>query len=161
MAEQLELLLFWLTTGAYAVAWVQFLLGWKNESEAWRLAATKVLWAGFAFHVLLIGQRWVRAGHVPFLSAFEFVTFFSFLIVAVFYFVLIRPQQRRAREHRTMLQNLKKGDLIVTSGGLVGKISGLTDQIVTLEVAEKIRLRVMRSHIASKQTGDSPSSGNK
>jgi len=83
------------------------------------------------------------------------------LIVAVFYFVLIRPQQRRAREHREMLQNLKKGDAIITNGGLVGKISGLTDQEVTLEVAEKIRVRVMRSHIAGKRTGDSPSSGTK
>ena len=83
------------------------------------------------------------------------------LIVAVFYFVLIRPQQRRAREHRDMLSNLKKGDLIVTTGGLVGKISGMTDHVVTLEVAEKIRLRVMRSHIASKQTGESLSSGTK
>ena len=81
------------------------------------------------------------------------------LIVAVFYFVLIRPQQRRAKEHRDMLQNLKKGDVVVTTGGLIGKISGMTDSVVTLEVAEKIRLRVIRSHVASKQAGEASPPG--
>ena len=80
-------------------------------------------------------------------------------IVAVFYFVLIRPQQKRAKEHREMLQNLKKGDLVVTTGGLVGKISGMTESVVTLEVAEKIRLRVLRGHIASKHAGEALPSG--
>lgn len=76
------------------------------------------------------------------------------LIVLVFYFVLLRPQQKRAKDHNTMLQNLKKGDVVVTTGGLIGKISGMTDNVVTLEVAEKIRLRVIRSHVASKQAGE-------
>jgi len=80
-------------------------------------------------------------------------------IVAVFYFVLIRPQQKRAKEHREMLQNLKKGDLVVTTGGLIGKISGMTESVVTLEVAEKIRLRVLRGQIASKQAGEALPSG--
>jgi preprotein translocase subunit YajC len=80
-------------------------------------------------------------------------------IVAVFYFVLIRPQQKRAREHREMLDNLKKGDTVVTTGGLIGKISGMNDSVVTLEVAEKIRLRVVRAHVASKQAGESTPPG--
>jgi preprotein translocase subunit YajC len=73
------------------------------------------------------------------------------LMFVVFYFLLIRPQQKKAREHQNMLQNLKRGDQIVTTGGLLGKITGLDDRLVTLEVAEKIRLRVLRSHIAGKQ----------
>ena len=73
------------------------------------------------------------------------------LMFVVFYFLLIRPQQKKAREHQDMLANLKRGDEIVTSGGMLGKITGLDDRMVTLEVAEKIRLRVLRSHIAGKQ----------
>lgn len=73
------------------------------------------------------------------------------LMFVVFYFLLIRPQQKRAKEHQNMLANIKRGDHIVTNGGLVGKITGLSDKVVTLEVAEKIRLRILRSHIAGKQ----------
>lgn len=72
------------------------------------------------------------------------------IMFVIFYFLLIRPQQKRAKEHREMLGNLKRGDEIVTSGGVIGKISGLTDTIVTIEVAEKIRLRVLRTHISGK-----------
>jgi len=73
------------------------------------------------------------------------------LMFLVFYFLLIRPQQKRTKEHREMLANLKRGDEIVTSGGVLGRITGLTERYVTLEVAEKIRLRVLRSHIMGKQ----------
>ena len=77
------------------------------------------------------------------------------LIFVVFYFMLIRPQQKKQREQGDWLKSLKKGDEVVTSGGLIGKISGLTDAIVTLEVQEKVRLRVVRSSI----TGKAPTPG--
>ncbi|MFH1132627.1 MAG: preprotein translocase subunit YajC [Pseudomonadota bacterium] len=78
------------------------------------------------------------------------------LMFVVFYFLLIRPQQKKAKAHQEMLRNLKRGDKIMTSGGLLGTITGLTDQHITLEVAEKIRLRILRSHIMAKQSeGDS------
>lgn len=70
------------------------------------------------------------------------------LMFVIFYFLLIRPQQKRAKEHRELLQALKKGDYVVTSGGLYGKIVGLTDQVVTLEVAENMRVKVARSYVA-------------
>lgn len=70
------------------------------------------------------------------------------LIFAVFYFLLIRPQQKKARDHKLMLQNLKKGDSVITQGGLYGKVIGLTDQAVTLEIADKVRVKVSRGHIA-------------
>lgn len=76
---------------------------------------------------------------------------FIVMLFAVFYFLLIRPQQKRAKDHREMLSNLKRGDEIITNGGLLGRITGLTDRYITLEVAEKIRLRVVRSHILGKQ----------
>jgi preprotein translocase subunit YajC len=72
------------------------------------------------------------------------------LIFVVFYFMLIRPQQKKQKEQLEWLRNLKKGDEVYTTGGLIGKITGLTDNTVTLEVQEKVRLKVLRSHVAGK-----------
>ncbi|HMK34421.1 MAG TPA: preprotein translocase subunit YajC [Desulfomonilaceae bacterium] len=70
------------------------------------------------------------------------------LIFGVFYLLLIRPQQKKAKEHRNVLENLKKGDAVVTQGGLFGKITALSDQVITLEIADKVRVRVSRASIA-------------
>jgi preprotein translocase subunit YajC len=70
------------------------------------------------------------------------------LMFVIFYFLLIRPQQKRAKEHREVLKNLRKGDTVVTSGGIHGRITGLTDTIVTLEIADKVRIKVSRGQIA-------------
>ncbi len=70
------------------------------------------------------------------------------LIFGVFYLLLIRPQQKKAKEHKTVLENLKKGDAVITQGGLLGKITALSDQILTLEIADKVQVRVSRAHIA-------------
>ncbi len=71
------------------------------------------------------------------------------LMFVIFYFLLIRPQQRKAKEHRNFLENLKRGDRVITAGGLIGEITGLTDQTVTLEIADRIRVKVGRGYIAS------------
>ena len=70
------------------------------------------------------------------------------LICVVFYFLLIRPQQKKAKEHQGYLANLKKGDKVITGGGIHGQIAGLTDTVVTLEIAENVRIKVNRSAIA-------------
>jgi preprotein translocase subunit YajC len=70
------------------------------------------------------------------------------LMFVIFYFLLIRPQQKRAKEHRDLLQTLKKGDLIVTSGGLHGRVTGITDQVVTIEIADNVKVKVSRSYVA-------------
>ncbi len=70
------------------------------------------------------------------------------LMVVIFYFLLIRPQQKRQKEHRMMLQNLRKGDVVMTQGGIHGRITGLTDSVVTLEIADKVRVKVQRGYIA-------------
>ena len=70
------------------------------------------------------------------------------IIFAIFYFLLIRPQQKRQKEHQNFLANLQKGDEVVTSGGLIGRITGLTDEVVTLEVADKVKVKVARNQIA-------------
>jgi|SRR5687767_7739352 preprotein translocase subunit YajC len=72
---------------------------------------------------------------------------FMLLMFAVFWFILIRPQQKRAKEHQAFLSALKKGDQVVTRGGVIGRVSGVADNLVTLEVQEKVRIRVLKSYI--------------
>jgi preprotein translocase subunit YajC len=69
------------------------------------------------------------------------------LIFIVFYFLLIRPQQKKAKEHQQFLNNLRKGERIVTSGGIHGRITGLTDSTVTVEIADGVRIKVNRGSI--------------
>ncbi len=70
------------------------------------------------------------------------------IIFAIFYFLLIRPQQQRAKKHREFLDSLQRGDEVMTAGGIIGKIKGLTDDVVTLEVADNVRVKVGRAQIA-------------
>ena len=70
------------------------------------------------------------------------------LMFAIFYFLLIRPQQKKAKAHKAMLSAVKKGDRVVSSGGLHGVITGLTDDVVTMEIAPKVRVKVSRGSIA-------------
>lgn len=74
------------------------------------------------------------------------------MMFAVFYFILIRPQQKRQKQHQALLSALKKGDQVVTRGGLVGRVSGVDDKHVILQVQEKVRIRIVRSYIDSKIT---------
>ena len=70
------------------------------------------------------------------------------LIFAVFYFLLIRPQQKKMKDHRSMVAALSKGDKIVTAGGLMGTIAKIEDErIVSVEIAENIKVKVVRSTI--------------
>lgn len=71
------------------------------------------------------------------------------LIFAVFYFMLIRPQMKRAKEHRKMVSELSKGDEIVTNGGLLGKITELSDSFVTIEVADNVKIKLQRHAVAT------------
>ena len=77
------------------------------------------------------------------------------IMFGIFYFMLIRPQQKRQQEHQDWLKTLKKDDEVITTGGLWGKVKGVSDgtQYVTLELQEKVRVRVLRSHITGKAPG--------
>ena len=78
-----------------------------------------------------------------------FSPFILFIIIfAIFYLLVFRPQQRKAKQHRELLSNLKAGDRVVTTGGLHGKITSLADSIVTLEIADKVRVKVSRNQIS-------------
>ena len=70
------------------------------------------------------------------------------LMFAIFYFLLIRPQQKKAKQHKQLLAALKKGDRVVSSGGLHGVVTGLSDDVVTMEIAPKIRVKVSRGSIS-------------
>jgi preprotein translocase subunit YajC len=69
------------------------------------------------------------------------------LIFIVFYFLLIRPQQKRAKDHRNLLSNLKEGDKVLTSGGIIGRITGIRDDEITVEISDKVRVKFARGAI--------------
>ena len=71
------------------------------------------------------------------------------LMFVVFYFMLIRPQTKRAKQHREMVSALNEGDEIVTAGGVLGRITAINDQFVTLEVADGVRIKVQRHTIGT------------
>ncbi|MCP3145164.1 preprotein translocase subunit YajC [Pyxidicoccus xibeiensis] len=77
---------------------------------------------------------------------------FLVVLVGIMYFVMIRPQQKQLKEHRALLGALKKGDEVVTTGGLLGKIHQVDERTVTLEVASGVRLRVLKTAISAKGT---------
>ncbi len=79
-----------------------------------------------------------------------FTTFIPLILMfVIFYFLLIRPQQKKAKEQRQMISNLKKGDRIITSGGLHGRITGLSDTTLTVEIADKVRVKVSRGNVGA------------
>jgi len=71
------------------------------------------------------------------------------LVIAIFYFLLIRPQQKRMKAHQTMISELKKGDRVVTAGGIIGKVTDVDEDTLKLEIADKVRVTVKRDTIAS------------
>ena len=74
------------------------------------------------------------------------------IMFAIFYFLLIRPQQKKAKAHKQLLSAIKKGDRIVSSGGLHGLVTGLTDDVVTVEIAPKVRVKIARGSISGVAT---------
>ncbi len=80
------------------------------------------------------------------------ISFLPFILIFfIFYFLLIRPQQKRQRETEKMIAGIEKGDSVVTAGGMHGKVTGLTDDVITLEIAalkgERVRVKVSRSKV--------------
>jgi preprotein translocase subunit YajC len=104
----------------------------------------------------MIGTAWAQAGG----GAAAPPTLVSFLPLAlvfvVFYFLLIRPQQQKAKEHKVMLASLKKNDEIITSGGLYGRVLAMADDVVTVEIAPNVKVRVSRPQIATVVTASKP-----
>ncbi len=74
---------------------------------------------------------------------------FPILLIVAFYFLLIRPQTKRAKEHRNMVEALKKGDEVVTGGGVLGRITEVGDNFIMLEIADNLQVRVQKQAVAT------------
>ncbi len=72
------------------------------------------------------------------------------LMFAIFYFLLIRPQQKKAKQHKEMIGNLKIGDRVVTNGGIFGNIVRMKDTTIVLEIADKVQVEMLRNTVADK-----------
>jgi preprotein translocase subunit YajC len=97
-------------------------------------------------HAMAPGQQGGagQGGAGMFTSIIPFV-----LIFVIFYFLLIRPQQKKAKEHRKMIEELKKGDKVITSGGVYGIIEAVGTGTVTLKIAENVKVKFGKAYIAA------------
>jgi preprotein translocase subunit YajC len=93
------------------------------------------------------------SGPSPVMTILPFI-----LIFIIMYFLVIRPQQKKTKDHQAMLNKLKKNDEVMTAGGIYGKVVALADNVVTLEVAPNVRIRVHRPQISAVLTGEKTSS---
>ena len=82
------------------------------------------------------------------------------LIFVIMYFLILRPQQKRMKDHRNMVSELKRGDQVVTQGGIIGKITDVKDDEVTVEIAQGVKIRVVRATIAQVVTQPKPTAAN-
>lgn len=71
------------------------------------------------------------------------------ILFVIFYFLLIRPQQKKAKEHKAMLGNLKKGDKVITGGGLYGRITAINDDVISLDLGNNLQVKINRGFISS------------
>jgi preprotein translocase subunit YajC len=94
----------------------------------------------------LISDAWAQGAPGTPGGSMQFALLMGAFIV-LFYFMLIRPQQKRAKEHQSLVSKLNAGDEVVTSGGLLGKVIEVGELFVTLEIAEGVRIKVVKSQI--------------
>lgn len=78
------------------------------------------------------------------------------LVMVIFYFLLIRPQQQKAKDHRQMLDNLKRNDRVLTNGGIYGRVTELSERELTLEIAPNVRIQLDRGHVETIVDGVKP-----
>lgn len=107
-----------------------------------------MLWS--LFISTAFAQTTAPAAAAPGPSTLETLLPFA-IMIGVMYFVFIRPQAKRQKEHQQFLNEVKRGDEVVTASGIFGRIEGLTDTMVTLEVADGVRIKFLRTQIAGSQ----------
>jgi preprotein translocase subunit YajC len=78
------------------------------------------------------------------------------VMFGIFYFILIRPQVKKQKEHQAVLSKLGQGDEVITRGGLIGKITGVSGDVLVLELQEKVRVRIPRAYVEGKWEGKVP-----
>ncbi len=79
---------------------------------------------------------------------------FPLAMIAVLYFLMIRPQAKKAKEHKEMLGTMKAGDEVITNSGFIGRISGMNEKVVTLELADKVSVKMLKSQVAYIKKGE-------
>ena len=97
----------------------------------------------------LVPSAWAGAGSPGGSSGWGAFLLPLLLLVIFYYFLIHLPQRRRQQERKRMLDNLKRGDEVVTSSGIYGRITGIADQTVTLEIAPKVRIKLAKSAISA------------
>jgi preprotein translocase subunit YajC len=97
---------------------------------------------------LVISPAFAQAAGQPGPSIWS-TLMFPVVLIAVMYFLMIRPQMKRAKEHKEMLGKLGKGDEVITSGGVAGTVIDIGDSFVTVEIADNVRVRVQKAAIAN------------
>ena len=96
---------------------------------------------------MLISPAYAQAGGAP--GGFDLISLMPLLLIfVVFYFLLIRPQQKKMKQHREMISALKRGDRVLTAGGIIGSVVKVEDAELLVEIAKDIRVRVARSTIS-------------
>jgi preprotein translocase subunit YajC len=95
----------------------------------------------------LISSAWAQAGTPPSSGLVQFLPLI--LIFVVFYFLLIRPQAKRAKEHKAMVEGLQSGDEVVATGGMLGRITEAGENYLTVEIADGVRVKIQRTAISS------------
>lgn len=96
---------------------------------------------------LMAAPAFAQAAAAPPGSSLTSTLLFMLPMILIFYFLLIRPQQQRAKKHTEMVNNIKRGDTVVTSGGLIGKVNKVNDNEISLDLAENVRVRVIKSMV--------------
>ena len=85
----------------------------------------------------------------------------TMLIIGIMYFLMIRPQQKRLKEHQAMVAGIRRGDTVVTSGGIIGKVNKVDEQELQVEIAEGVRVRVLRGTVSEVRGKGEPAANSK
>jgi preprotein translocase subunit YajC len=107
------------------------------------------MFKSISFLILISTQAHAQAAAAPGQPGMLDQLWLFAAIFAIFYFLMIRPQSKRHKEHQNFLANMKRGDSVVTASGIYGKVEGITEKFVTLEVSDGVNIRILKSQIAT------------
>jgi len=109
------------------------------------------------FNPLSPSEAWAQAGAAATDTPSMIMSFVPFIgIFVLFYFLLLRPQQTKNKERKALIDNLKKGERVMTTGGLIGTVTNLSGDFLTLQIAEGVRVKVKRSYVEEVQAPTLP-----